>query len=45
MSSRRSLESVAIYGLLALGTILTLIPVVWMVSTSLKTPDRVFTYP
>ncbi len=35
----------ATYSLLALATLLTLIPVIWMVSTSFKTADQVFTYP
>ncbi|MCL4830227.1 MAG: carbohydrate ABC transporter permease [Caldilinea sp.] len=43
--SKRILDGIAIYGLLMFATLLTLIPVVWMVSTSLKPPDRVFTFP
>jgi multiple sugar transport system permease protein len=42
---RRLSSAVLVYGLLALATAVTLIPVVWMVSTSFKTPDRVYTYP
>lgn len=43
--TRRWLDSFAVYGLLSLGVVLTMVPVVWMVSTSFKTPDHVFTYP
>ena len=32
-----------IYGLLILGALIVLVPFVWMVSTSLKTPDQLFT--
>jgi multiple sugar transport system permease protein len=41
----RILSAAIVYALLAIGVILTLIPVVWMVSTSFKAPDQVFTYP
>lgn len=34
-----------VYGLLGLAVALTLIPIVWMVSTSLKSPPHVFTFP
>jgi ABC-type glycerol-3-phosphate transport system permease component len=34
-----------VYALLAMAAVLTLVPVVWMVSTSLKTADHVFTVP
>lgn len=43
--SRRWGEALAVYGLLVLGVVITMIPVVWMISTSFKTPDRVFTFP
>jgi ABC-type glycerol-3-phosphate transport system permease component len=43
--SRRRTEAILPHLLLAVAALLTLIPVVWMVSTSFKTPDRVFTYP
>ncbi len=43
--SKRILRSIPVYALLLFATVLTLIPVVWMISTSLKTPDRVFTFP
>lgn len=43
--TRRILSAAAVYVLLAFGVILTLIPVVWMVSTSFKAPDQVFTFP
>ncbi len=33
------------YGLLILGGLIILIPLFWMVSTSLKTADQLFTYP
>jgi len=38
-------SALVIYGLLGLASLVTLLPVVWMVSTSFKTPDHVFTYP
>jgi multiple sugar transport system permease protein len=41
----RRLAQFAIYSLLAFAVMLTLMPVLWMVSTSFKTPDQVFTYP
>jgi multiple sugar transport system permease protein len=34
---------VIIYGLLVIGAAIVLIPFLWMVSTSLKTPDQLFT--
>lgn len=43
--SRRIVNAIVVYGLLFFATVLTLIPVIWMVSTSFKTPDRVFTFP
>ncbi|MFN3981565.1 MAG: carbohydrate ABC transporter permease, partial [Caldilinea sp.] len=43
--SKRILDGITIYGLLMFAMLLTLIPVAWMISTSLKTPDRVFTFP
>ena len=33
------------YALLILGGIVILVPFFWMISTSLKTPDQLFTYP
>lgn len=36
------LRQAIIYGLLLLGAALVLIPFVWMISTSLKTPDQLF---
>ncbi len=44
MISRR-LAQLALYGLLAFAVMLTLMPVLWMVSTSFKAPDQVFGYP
>jgi ABC-type glycerol-3-phosphate transport system permease component len=43
--TKNALGAAVIYALLALATVITLIPVVWMVSTSFKTPEHVFTYP
>lgn len=43
--SRRRADSLLPHLLLAFAAALTMIPVIWMVSTSFKTPDRVFTYP
>lgn len=40
-AARRALT----YGLLALGAVLMLLPFVWMISTSLKTPDQVVAQP
>ncbi len=36
------LRQAVIYGLLLFGAALVLIPFVWMISTSLKTPDQLF---
>ena len=43
--TKNGLGTAVVYSALALATVLTLIPVVWMVSTSFKTPEHVFTYP
>lgn len=43
--SRRVLSGTLVHGTLLFVTVLTLIPVLWMVSTSLKTPDQIFTIP
>jgi ABC-type glycerol-3-phosphate transport system permease component len=43
--TKKGVEGIGVYALLLLAVVLTLIPVVWMVSTSLKTPPHVFTYP
>lgn len=37
------LRQIVIYGLLCFGAALVLIPFLWMISTSLKTPDQLFT--
>jgi multiple sugar transport system permease protein len=37
------IRQIIIYGLLTFGAILVLLPFIWMVSTSLKTPDQLFT--
>lgn len=42
---RKSTAALGVYLPLLVATVLTLIPVVWMVSTPLKSPDAVFTYP
>jgi ABC-type glycerol-3-phosphate transport system permease component len=34
-----------VYSLLTLAVVITLMPVIWMLSTSFKLPDQVFTYP
>ena len=43
--TKRYFEPILFYSLLAVAVLLTLLPVVWMVSTSFKLPDQVFTYP
>lgn len=43
--TNRYLSQGTVYFLLVLATIITLIPLVWMVSTSLKSPEHVFTFP
>lgn len=42
---RRHAFAIAILGILAIGAIINLIPFLWMISTSLKSPARVFVYP
>lgn len=42
-SSRRRWGRVLVYGLLVLGAAIVLFPFFWMLSTSLKTPDQLFT--
>ncbi|MEJ5247327.1 MAG: carbohydrate ABC transporter permease [Caldilinea sp.] len=42
---KKTVESLAIHGVLLIAALLTLLPVIWMVSTSLKPNDRIFTYP
>ena len=42
--SERLLD-IAIYILLTLGAVVMLLPFAWMLSTSLKTPPEIFTYP
>lgn len=37
------IRQIVIYGLLLLGAAVVLIPFLWMISTSLKTPDQLFT--
>lgn len=36
-------KQILVYGLLVLGGIIVLLPIVWMISTSLKTEDQLFT--
>jgi multiple sugar transport system permease protein len=43
--TKRTIASLAIYGMLMIAVALTMMPIVWMVSTSFKTADRIFTYP
>jgi ABC-type glycerol-3-phosphate transport system permease component len=43
--TKKLTENFAIFGALLLAALPTLFPVIWMVSTSLKPTDRVFTYP
>jgi ABC-type glycerol-3-phosphate transport system permease component len=43
--SRHLLHKLFVYGLLVAGSILFIMPFLWMVSTSLKPPNEVFTYP
>ena len=40
-----TLRIVAIYLLLSVAAVVMLLPFVWMLSTSLKTPSSVFVYP
>jgi len=40
---RYMIRQASIYGLLIFGAILVLLPFIWMISTSLKTPDQLFT--
>src|SRR5688572_1526272 len=40
---RAFLKQVLVYGLLLLGAVVVLVPLLWMVSTSLKTQDQLFT--
>jgi multiple sugar transport system permease protein len=42
---RRQLRLAPAYALLALGGIFALVPFIWMISTSLKTRDQLFTFP
>ncbi len=45
-SQRRfHIRQAIIYGLLILGAAIVFIPFIWMISTSLKTPDQLFTVP
>lgn len=45
-SQRRfHIRQAIIYGLLILGAAIVFIPFIWMISTSLKTPDQLFTIP
>ena len=41
----RVLSKVLVYSLLVIGSIVFLLPFLWMVSTSLKVSSEVFTYP
>ena len=41
----RVIGTISTYALLFLAILLTLIPIIWMVSTSFKPADQVFTYP
>ena len=41
----KSLGSVFLYGILVLGIIVTLMPFIWMISTSLKAETEIFQYP
>jgi ABC-type glycerol-3-phosphate transport system permease component len=43
--ARRLILRAIVYVFLTAGTIVTIIPFVWMVSTSLKTPDQTFAFP
>jgi multiple sugar transport system permease protein len=45
MRQQRQLSLVMIYALLLAGTVVLMIPLVWMVSTSLKPLDEVYVYP
>jgi multiple sugar transport system permease protein len=38
-----TVRRIVVYGLLLLGAVIVLIPFLWMISTSLKTPDQLFT--
>jgi multiple sugar transport system permease protein len=40
---RAFLKQVLVYGLLLLGAVVVLVPLLWMISTSLKTQDQLFT--
>jgi multiple sugar transport system permease protein len=40
-----TLAKAPVYLLLALGAVFALVPVIWMVSTALKTPGQLFTFP
>ena len=43
--SRQHLHKLFVYGLLLVGSIVFIMPFLWMVSTSLKPSNQVFTYP
>jgi ABC-type glycerol-3-phosphate transport system permease component len=45
MQATERLQHVGIHTLLVLGAIIVLIPLLWMLSTSLKTPDQVNKWP
>lgn len=45
MTLRRVSERILLYSLLTLGALVVCVPLFWMVSTSLKTPDQVFEVP
>ncbi|MCB9138045.1 MAG: carbohydrate ABC transporter permease [Caldilineaceae bacterium] len=42
---KRFVNAFMLYGFLSVAVLLTLMPVIWMISTSFKLPDQVFTYP
>lgn len=45
MLNRRSLSHSLVYALIFVALVITLVPIWWMVSTSFKAPDNVFTTP
>src|SRR4051794_36439775 len=44
-STKKMIGNIVTYVLLLLGGVIILVPFLWMISTSLKTPDQLFTYP
>ncbi|MFO7173293.1 MAG: carbohydrate ABC transporter permease [Bacillota bacterium] len=45
LTVRRILKSAFIYACLTMGAAVVMVPLFWMISTSLKGPDALFTYP